>query len=166
METLSEEWKTIPGYEGKYEVSSLGQIRSLRGGKYKNLRYWANWNRYLLVGLSARKLAVHRVVALAFLGPCPKGKECAHLNGDRQDNRAENLRYVTRKENHAHKHLHGTAQKGERGGRAILKNAQVEFIRREYSAGRMNQSELARHFGLSHGTIWSIVRRKTWTHLD
>lgn len=171
---MAEIWKWIPGYEGQYEVSSLGNIRGWRGGNDKPrksirrarlLKPTANWNKYLLVGLKTEgSYALHRLIALTFHGPCPPALECAHLNGDRQDNRACNLKWVTRKENHSHKRRHGTVQRGENGPTAKLTNKDVLKIRSLYAKGK-TQSEIARHYEVHQSCIWGIVRGKTWTHI-
>lgn len=108
-----EEWRPVFGYERTYEVSNLGQIRSLprrttRGGVMKqrpNARGYATLR--LTQGGVQRSHEVHRFVALAFLGPKPEGMEVRHLNGDKMDPRAANLIYGTRSENGLDKRQHG-----------------------------------------------------------
>ena len=126
--TPKEEWRAVPGYEGLYEVSSLGRVRSLdrvvytvryhaASGPRRILGYYlrarSNPAGYPMVDLQRDSkptaMAVHAIVALAFLGPRPDGYEVAHGNGDRADARLENLRYATPKENQADRYLHGTA---------------------------------------------------------
>lgn len=108
----SEIWKPVPGYEGKYEVSNLGRIKSLSrktigkgGGEYPVKErimkpYICGRNiGYLCVELCAKTYCVHRIVALAFI-PNPDNKpEIDHINCNHFDNRIENLRWVTRLEN-------------------------------------------------------------------
>ncbi|WKW86001.1 HNH endonuclease [Gordonia Phage JonJames] len=116
-----EEWATIPGYEGKYSVSSLGRVRSesrvayCQGGVRSVAERMMKLNTnapYSLVGLSldgSRKShGVHTLVALAFLGPRPTGMQVCHNNGDPHDNRLSNLRYGTPSENNLDKVSHGT----------------------------------------------------------
>ena len=96
-----EVWKEIKGYEGLYEVSSEGRVRST--GKKKGIMRPGTSKGYLKVGLTkdgSRKMyRVHRLVAFAFI-PNPDNKpEIDHINGDRKDNRVENLRWMTHKEN-------------------------------------------------------------------
>ena len=117
MLTSCEVWRDIPGYEGKYQASSLGRIRSL--DRVVKRRNWSSFRLpgrvlkprlshkgYLLVGLCTeartKNYSVHRLVARAFI-PNPKGKpEINHRNGDKTDNRVENLEWVTTAENVRH----------------------------------------------------------------
>ena len=96
-------WKPVVGYEGLYDVSAFGKVKSLKFGKEKELKQTNNTDGYLYVSLykdGVRKLfKVHRLVAEAFI-PNPDNKPCIdHINTIRDDNRAENLRWCTQKEN-------------------------------------------------------------------
>lgn len=100
-----EEWRVIPGFPG-YEASSFGRIRSLKthnGVTGRILSQSKNGHGYFQVGPYANGQIniskVHRLVALAFHGPCPPGLETRHLDGNRLNNRPENLRYGTHSEN-------------------------------------------------------------------
>ena len=113
-----EEWKDIQGYNGKYQASTLGRIRStnfqVRGichhtGKefYRTIKgkilspgqYCKSGHVSVVLGRGAQGIPVHQLVAHTFLGECPEGKEILHNNGNPKDNRVENLRYGTRTEN-------------------------------------------------------------------
>lgn len=100
-----ESWLPIPGYEGCYEVSNLGRVRSLpRNTTFGRILaqdiLHAGHRRVTLYRDGRRsRIFVHRLVLLAFVGPCPEGMECRHLNGDSADNRLANLTYGTRSEN-------------------------------------------------------------------
>lgn len=118
---MTEEWRQIPGYEGIYDASSLGRIRSAPGKTTANARYdkrvWkvrvlkpkhpvSAKRRDLRVTLwkgGIRKdLLVSRLVAAAFYGTPKDGMTVNHKNGDYLDNRAENLEWVTMQENIKH----------------------------------------------------------------
>lgn len=110
----TEVWKSIPGYEGFYEVSNLGRVRSLdrmglQGGhprayrgrvlKPGEQRCSGHVSVVLCVDGAQRSFTVHYLVMLAFVGSYPDGMEIRHLNDDPKDNRLENLAYGTRHEN-------------------------------------------------------------------
>ena len=101
-------WKDIKGYEGEYLVSNTGKVKSIkkRFGTLNQetiLKPATIWTGYLRVGLvkdkKPKSIFVHRLVAQAFI-PNPENKPIInHINGDRTDNRVENLEWCTQKEN-------------------------------------------------------------------
>jgi hypothetical protein len=118
------EWRDVDGYEGYYQVSDLGQVRSLprliQQGKRKVfikgriLKQNSDTNGYQIVVLSKdgihKSCRMHRIVAEAFL-PNPEGKtEVNHINGNKKDNRAVNLEWNSRKENVIHSQQNGLAK--------------------------------------------------------
>ena len=106
-----EEWVPVSGYEPYYEVSSDGRVRSIRRGRL--LKPFTNKLGYQFVDLKApipgRKMArVHRLVCEAFHGPAPEGKpNVLHGDGDPANNRRENLRWGSQKDNSADTLRHG-----------------------------------------------------------
>lgn len=103
-------WKDIPGYEGLYEVSSLGRIRSLYTGKFRVPVRSGHGYTAVELSLNGKKQRhyVHRLVALAFIAPSSQGKnQINHKNCNKADNRAANLEWVTHQENMAHAYDNG-----------------------------------------------------------
>ena len=99
---MEEIWKDIEGYENKYQVSNLGRVKSLNYNHTKKeqiLKCCKTGAGYTLVNLCGKMFLVHRLVAKTFI-PNPENKPCVdHINTIRDDNRVNNLRWVTHKEN-------------------------------------------------------------------
>lgn len=100
-------WKDVPGYEGFYQVSSLGRIA--RGGRVRKLK--KDHRGYFVLTLCKKGIEkdwkIHRLVALAFL-PNPEGKRVVnHIDGDKLNNRVENLEWATHSENMMHAYANG-----------------------------------------------------------
>lgn len=153
----SERWRDIPGYEGQYKVSDLGHVKSLsrrvkvQGGTRSVqgciLKIVQRPDGYCVVGVEKGMVRLHRLVLLAFIGPCPKGQECRHLDGNRQNNRLNNLKWGTRSENAQDRLRHG------------YKSTQCKPVR--CSDGRVfeSASAAARDIGTSQGNISNVCRR-------
>lgn len=118
---LLEIWLPVVGYEGRYEVSNFGRVRSLRShsGPWRNgprpLRLQSHGQYYFSVVLKPRpekKRYVHRMVLETFAGPCPPGHVCDHIDGDGCNNRLDNLRWIPETENHKRRAEHGGAACG------------------------------------------------------
>ena len=111
---MSEEWRPWPLAPDKYEVSSSGRVRSLtrqRDGGPLIRRAFPDRDGYLRMTMFGRSdprrgaYFVHRMVLEAFVGPCPDGWNCDHINGKRDDNRLRNLRWIWAAENIARRRL-------------------------------------------------------------
>ena len=178
---MIEIWKAIPGYEGYYEVSDLGRVRSLdreivysNGAKhfYKGtiLHLSDHEHGYKIVSLCDGyqiTCSVHELVLMTFIGLRPPDKpHSRHLNGDPSDNRLENLAWGTVKENSDDRVGHGTniSPKGENHGNAKLTDENVISIRKLLSEGAKGKM-LAEEFGVSKTTISEIKHKKVWRHL-
>jgi hypothetical protein len=169
-------WKPVVGWEGLYEVSDQGGIRSLtRTGitkfgvrEYKGADVHAFLHKstgYLAVNLTRRGVRtqqlVHMLVLAAFIGPRPKGGQTRHLNGQRSDNRLENLAWGTALENAQDKRAHGTLPIGSMVHNARLNEDQVRRARKE----RMTAGVIAREFGVSKGCADNVRSGNTWRHV-
>jgi hypothetical protein len=166
------EWRIIPGWPD-YEVSEWGDVRRRTPARNASpgmvLAPFYRKNGYAQLQLNAnrrrRRFLVHRLVAIAFLGPQPSpAHEIAHLNGNRAHNHHSNLRWVLHRENEDHKHQHGTRQRGSRIGNSRLTEEQVGVIKAELRSAR-TQTELAARFRVSVSTVSLIARGEIWRHV-
>ena len=180
-------WKDIEGYQGHYQVSNFGRVKSLARlrkyksnglSKHKGLILIPSITRkgYYSVGLSKdskrKTFKVHRLVALAFI-PNPENKpQVNHDNGIKTDNHVDNLEWNTGSENvvHSLKHLKCKRASGEKTAMAKLTEKEVLEIRRLYKiydeAEKYSPINLAQKYNLkSSGTIISIIKRETWKHI-
>lgn len=174
-DTPSEEWRPVVGFEGRYEVSNLGRVRRLTGGRNtkagKILKPQNNSRGYFTVRLGSnrqdsRDYTIHALVATAFIGPRPAGYDVDHRDGVRINNAAVNLEWVTRAENIRRAYQrHGvwTETKGEANGRARLTAADVLAIRA--MEGQRSASDVAAEFRVEKSRVWKIWARTTWGHL-
>jgi hypothetical protein len=159
----------IQGFEN-YEVNELGEIWSLpkktRNGVriVKATKYPKTG--YMYVDLckdgKVKKFTVHRLVALNLI-PNPENKpQVNHINGNKTDNRVENLEWCTRSENQKHSIQIGLrTTKGEKNSQSKLNEQDVLYIRNSKEKG----SILAKKFNISHPTICDIRKYRSWTHV-
>ncbi len=177
-----ENWKDVPGWENYYEVSNLGQIRSktrvgrtlLAERKYGGgiLNPITNSRGYQVVNLTRRdplhvrqQYVVHRLVLLAFVGEKPNGWHGCHSDGDKTNNKLDNLRWGSPRENCYDKKLHGTWQCGEKHGNSIYTEEQVREIYRLYSEDNLSPSKIKDLLGLPLNFIAKICYKQSWTFI-
>jgi hypothetical protein len=110
-------------------------------------------------------LGVHVLVLLAFIGPPPEGMECCHNDGNPANNRLDNLRWGTPKDNAADRIRHGRQLRGEMLRISKLTEAAVRHIREQLTAGISKPSIAAEH-GVSVSTIYWIAKGAIWRHVD
>lgn len=180
LNTPGEVWKAIPGFPG-YEVSDQGRVRSYlkrQGREWKGA--WAHAETpqrimrpkisrgYLVVSLCKNgkrpNFDVHRLVLLAFVGPCPLGMEACHGDGIRHHCSLDNLRWDTVSNNHHDKSKHGTMYCGEKHDKSKLTNEQVIQIRK-LSAQGYSCRQIAKLFPVTYGHVAKIIRREIWHHI-
>ena len=176
---MVEVWKDIKGYEGKYQISNLGNAKSLdritigKGvGNYrikgKSLKKIISKQGYISYRIGDKLCRAHRLVALNFI-PIPEAKpQVNHLNAIKSDNRAGNLEWVTPKENMKHAYLNNLVPilKGERCGASKLKEWQVREIRNRYANGNVYIRQLAKEYGVGKSLVAYIVKgEKVWKHI-
>lgn len=158
-----EVWRDVKNYEGLYQVSNMGRVKSFRGSKVRILQGHINLNGYVTVAFTtgghSKSFFVHALVAQAFI-PNPAKKDTVnHKRGKKSDNRVSELEWLTRSENMKHAFRIGLVKAKRR-----LSDDDVRYIRKVYKKGnhRLGAKALARQFGLDEKTIWLIANRKTY----
>ncbi len=177
--TITEIWKAIPGFSA-YEVSNQGRVRSFCRWMLKDTFKWdvADTPQRILrpkVGKCGYKevvlckngrhyhMLIHRLVLLAFVGPCPLGMEACHNDGKRNNNFLENLRWDSRVNNCADTKKHGSL-KGIKHPGAKLTNNQIRQIRK-LAILKYSQAEIGKLFNITSGNVSKIILRQLWTHI-
>lgn len=110
---------------------------------------------------------VHRLVLTLFVGPCPEGMECRHLDGNAKNNNVANLQWATHLVNSLDMALHGTQAhlRGELNGYHKLEDDDIRDIRKRYAAGGVTQKALAEEYETTKSNIAHIIHRRTWWHI-
>lgn len=178
-----EEWRAVPGFEGYYEVSSHGRVRSLdrlcTGGRWGNMRRRKGRvlaqvrdkrdGRFHVILAKDKKHTTYRVstlVALAFIGPRPLGLEVCHLFDDKSDNSVGSLYYGTHQQNCDDRTRNGKTMRGEKATGAKLTANNVREIKSALrEPGKYTQAELGERYGVTREAISGIARGKNWSHV-
>lgn len=169
----AEEWRAIPGWEGFYEVSNQGRVRSLdrvtHGRRYPGrVMHQSRIYGYAVVSLNKRSVKktvrVHRAVLEAFVGPPPLDHVGCHIDGDKEHGVLSNLKWATQKENIEDCRRHGTLPMGERHGLAKMTAERIIQMRLEWHGGAY-PTALGRKFGISARSVWEACTGRTWRHV-
>lgn len=173
---MTERWLPVVGFEGKYEVSDLGRVRSLdriehaikagkpytRSLRGKILKIIPKDNGYQQVNLGRdNPQQVHTLILTTFVGPKPAGEECRHLNGIKAENVLTNLKWGTPLENSNDAVLHGVKPRGEKIGNSKLKEPDVCSVRSSEEPTRV----LAAVLGVAKSTVIRARNKRTWGHV-
>lgn len=161
---LDESWRAVAG--GHYEVSSAGRVRRALGrtrGQVLAQAVATGGRRRvcLCVGNRKRMVLVHVLVAEAFLGPRPPGHEIDHVDGDHTNNRADNLEYVTPRENERRAQALGLKAAGERHGCAKLTREDVAKIHELRRQG-LTQRAISERFCVTRAMVALILTGRNW----
>jgi hypothetical protein len=171
---ICDTWKSVPSWPA-YEVSAAGQIRRISCTKGavagRVLRQLPNRKTlYLSVCVSAhsiqKRIDVHRLVALAFLGPQPSARHLvAHNDGSRTNNIVTNLRWATQAENLRDCRAHGTARIGSRNPMALVTELDVRAMRRMKAFG-IPRKVIAEGYGIHPRSAFRILAGTSWEHVQ
>ena len=181
---MDEVWIPIKGYEGRYDVSNMGNVRShdtvqtrSNGkvvcnfhiiGRVLKPRYTGrdakHGKGYATVLIEGKNLKVHRLVAEAFIENPNGYKQVNHIDGDKTNNAASNLEWCNGEQNIYHSLIHGMRPTGEDMENHKLTKEDVRSIRTMYRKGSSvsGAKPLSREYGVSPETIKNIVERKKW----
>ncbi len=159
-----EEWRNVVGFEGIYQISNYGNVRSIKTNLAKKVTTLKSGDIRPFVNLhkngKQKMMRIHKMVMEAFVGMRPQGMECCHNDGNPQNNHLSNLRWDTPKNNHADKIKHGTTNRGEQCGTAKLTLEQVRKIR----ADTRLQKLIAADYGVRESQISRIKNGVRWKH--
>ena len=175
-------WKDIKGYEGMYQVSTQGNLKSLdrivnhpksikltlKGGVIKSS---VNGSGYKIVQLNKNGKGViylvHRLVSGAYLNNPDNKPQVNHIDGNKANNLLENLEWVTRSENMIHAYENNLNHKGENHYKSKLSKTRVSAIKRLLRINpNVNKYSLAKKVGVTNGVIYQIINNTTWKHVS
>ena len=169
-------WKDVPRYEGRYQVSNTGLVKSLprlvdgraRSGTefqrrvperiLKPGQYCKAGHVSVVLGHGENGIPVHQLVASAFMGPTPEGMEILHNNGNPKDNRLSNLRFGTRTEN-----ILDVYRQGKKWRKVGID--EVKEIRKRLNSGEKG-ADISRDTGFSQQIISAIKTRRSFGWLE
>lgn len=171
---MKEIWKPVPGFEGRYEVSSCGRFKALareivykdgRRGKLKEKMLKGSLMNagYILISFDTKtKLLAHQVVARAFLKESEYRQTVNHKDGDKTNNHISNLEWATYAENNRHARNTGlNKQHGERTNLSKYTDQFIEAVRNVFAEYHPTYENLGRMFGLTGTHARQIVLRET-----
>ena len=167
-----EEWRDVAGYEGLYQVSNCGRVKSFQKDKIKILKSSVSPFGYLRVVLckdfNKKNRFVHVLVAQAFI-PNPDNKpQVNHIDGNKKNNHVSNLEWMTRSENIIHAFANGLSKSGCKHGKAKFTPDQVREIRRDCVPGdpERNFKAFARKFNVTPKIISDAFCGKSYKDVD
>jgi hypothetical protein len=179
---MEETWKDVVGYEGLYQVSSLGKVKSYDKVVFcrnkntkkclgKERKQFHEKNGYFSIVLygkgrkvkkgTQKSFTVHSLVARAFLGERPEGNQVRHLDGSRTNNNINNLCYGTGKENQKDRQRHGTAMAGEKHPMCKINNKIAKEIKTMLLKNKPAK-RISEEYNISKYIVYDIKRNKTW----
>lgn len=177
---MNEIWKAVVGFEGRYEISDRGRVRSLdrvvsfsyrgkivhqkRSGQILKSFAQKSGHLHLKLGQDSGQQYVHILVLKAFVGPRPAGLVGCHNDGKTDNNTPRNLRWDTQLSNIADQEKHGTRLRGSSKIESRLNEDKVREIKR--LRGRISQAAIAKKFGVGKSTVQAALDGRTWRHVS
>lgn len=175
---VDEEWKEIKNYEGYYQISNFGRVKSLyrivsgcdgRNTRIKGriLKLATDTKGYNFISLQkhhkTKKCKVHRLVGIYFINNPFNKPFINHIDGIKTNNHEDNLEWVTAHENQLHAYKNGLHPIlcGIINGNSKLSENQVQKILQD----DRSQRKIAKTYGISQSTVCQIKTRKTWKHI-
>jgi hypothetical protein len=161
-------WRSVVGYEDRYQISNLGRVWSIRSNKI--MKTPIGNHGYPVVNLTGKgskqqTRCVHELVLTAFVKPCPEGMEACHGELGRACPYLSNLSWGTRSKNNGEDKLRdGKHNRGERQGQSKLTGEQVLEIRERYVPYEVTMQQLADEYGVSLAQIWRIIHELEWAY--
>ena len=175
LKFICEEWKDIDDFDG-YEVSNFGNVRGkdrLRKGKHglrltngQPIKQVFNKKGYPEVRFrknGTHTRLVHRLVAKAFIPNCDNKSQVNHIDGNKLNNRADNLEWVSNSENQLHAYKLGLqpSRAGENNSKAKITNKDVTLLKEMYNSGK-SANEISKIMNISLSSIRQIIYGRTW----
>jgi hypothetical protein len=158
-------WKDIPNYEGLYQASNLGRIKSFLMNRELILKTPTGYLGYSYVNLKGKLFRVHRIIGNTFLKNEKNFREINHKDGNKTNNKVENLEWCTRSYNMKHAFKNGLAvgMKGEKHHKCKL--TQIQAIKIKYEYKDMTHKEIAKKYNVAKSLISMIRTGQTWKHI-
>ena len=160
---------TIPNFPN-YAITKDGRVWSKRFHRW--LKSCKNTHGYIVIALCRNKKhfteRIHRLILETFVGVCPNGKQCRHLNGIKTDNRLENLCWGTPRENGQDTKKHGNhigINEGIENGQSKLIEQDIRIIIYMHRTGEFTQREIANIYNVTDATVSKIINKKLWKHI-
>ena len=161
-------WADIEDFEGHYQISTFGRIKSFCKGTVKIRRLCVDTDGYLYASLFKNgkhtKRKIHRLVAKAFIANPEDKPQINHIDGNKMNNHISNLEWVTSTENNCHAVKIGLMKSGEDCRDAKLTNEQVAWCRKVHISGdrEFGTNALARKLGVSSSAMYLLLKGKTY----
>lgn len=174
FEIEGEEWRNIKNFDGDYKISNFGKVKSFKNGSEHILKPCLTENGYHRVQLSKNgksfKFFVHVLVAQEFIEKIENKNFVNHKDGNKLNNFAENLEWVTHSENQKHAFKTGLHKnpEGSKNPSSKFTYEEIKYIRKNYKQydREFGKNGLAKKFNVCHTTIFKIISNRSYKNVD